>query len=58
MINSLRKPFLNRQKYSDSNLKGYLTVLAGFILMIFNGSSFMVGNIAEYIQSYFPDASL
>ena len=30
-------------------LRGYRTVAAGFILMFYNGSTFMVGNIAPYI---------
>jgi hypothetical protein len=30
-------------------MRGYRTVAAGFILMFYNGSTFMVGNIAPYI---------
>ena len=32
---------------------GYMTVVGGFILMFYNGSSFCVGNIDPYIFSYF-----
>ena len=38
--------------------KGYLTVVAGFMIMVFNGSSNMVGNIAPYILSYYPKCTV
>lgn len=36
---------------------GYMTVIGGFILMFYNGSTFCVGNIGPYIFSYFKDCS-
>lgn len=38
--------------------KGYRTVLAGFILMLFSGSSFIMGNFAPFVQSYFSEATI
>ena len=35
---------------------GYLTIFAGFFMMIYEGSIFMIGNIAPYVQSYYPEA--
>lgn len=39
------------------NKAGYLTVVGGFVLMFYNGSTFCVGNIDPYIFSYFQDCS-
>ena len=41
-----------------SNYKGYLTVLAGFTLMLYSGSVFILGNFAPFVQSYFAEATL
>jgi len=35
----------------------YSTVLGGFVLMLYNGSSFMIGNISPYIWSYYPECT-
>ena len=37
--------------------KKFSTVLGGFILMLFNGSSFIIGNISPYIWSYYPECT-
>ena len=37
--------------------KGYSTLFAGSILMMYNGSAFIIGNISPYIWSYFPDCT-
>ena len=42
---------------SLGNKAGYMTVIGGFILMFYNGSTFCVGNIDPYIFSYFKDCS-
>ena len=41
-----------------ANYKGYLTVLAGFTLMLYSGSVFILGNFAPFVQSYYPNATL
>ena len=38
-------------------MKGFLTLLSGFLWMLYVGSHFMVGNISPYINSYFKDAT-
>ena len=35
---------------------GYLTVISGFLWMLFCGSAFMIGNIAPYISSYYKES--
>jgi hypothetical protein len=37
--------------------KKYSTVLGGFVLMLFNGSTFIIGNISPYIWSYYPECT-
>ena len=40
------------------NIRGVLTVIAGFVLMFYNGSVFFVGNIEPYVFSYYPKATI
>ena len=37
--------------------KAILTLMAGFVGMMYNGGQFLVNNIAPYIQSYFAEAT-
>ena len=37
--------------------KKYSTVLGGFVLMLYNGSTFIIGNISPYIWSYYPECT-
>ena len=39
-------------------IRGILTVLAGFILMFYNGSVFFVGNIEPYIYSFYEKSTI
>ena len=48
---------LGKRKSSRQRTKGIMTLAAGFVLQLINGSSFAVGSIAMYIYSYFPVAS-
>ena len=42
-----------KKTFLSIKAKGVLTVLAGFLLMMVNGSTFMIGNAVPYILSYF-----
>jgi hypothetical protein len=46
-----------RKQAMSARSKGILTVVAGFIWMMYLGSQFLVANIAPYIESYFPECS-
>lgn len=62
-IKELRKSnTFRRRKEKQSQLfrfriKGILTLISGFLWMLYVGSHFMVGNISPYINSYFPEAT-
>lgn len=46
-----------KKSFNANRAKGIVSMISGFIWMLYVGSHFMVGNISPYIGSYFPDAT-
>lgn len=56
---SMLEPVMTKEEkgsWLSLKARGWLTLLSGFLWMLWNGSYFMIGPISSYILSYFPEA--